>query len=237
VELVRKATLTPARLAPADLEPVRAAAGDDALDYAVVLANFHFINRVADLLHVDPDALPDSLRRFELVRRLAVRATSVLMRRMDLHVRPYTTTFAGAVAGARVGSAEALAPIAARPKIVELLELAVAERERSTLPRDTVARVQRVVEAALPAQPEEAEGFHPRPTDPVDAFAFVGTRYAARTTEAMIAALRQAGYDDVGILDLAIAVASANQWARLHRLVGLAPGLFYVAGPSGRAVA
>src|SRR5436190_19268315 len=141
VELVRKATLTPSRLEPADLVPVRAVAGDDALDYAVVLAAFHFINRVADLLHVAPDALPESLRRFELVRRLAVRATSFLMRRMDLRVRPYTTSFAGAVAGARVGSAEAFAPIAARPKIVELVELAVAERDRSTLPRATVARI------------------------------------------------------------------------------------------------
>jgi len=222
---------------PADLEPVRAVAGDDALDYAVVLAAFHFINRVADLLHVDPDALPASLRRFELVRRLAVRATSVLMRRMDLRVRPYATTFADAVAGVRVGAPEAFAPVAARPKIVELVALAVAERERSTPPRDTVARIHRAVEAALPTGREDAEGFHARPADPVDAFAFVGTRYAARTTEEMIAALRRAGYDDVGILDLAIAVASANQWARLHRLVGLAPGLFYVAGPSGRAVA
>src|SRR5262249_44117340 len=159
------------------------------------------------LLRVDPDALPESLRRFELVRRLAVRATSVLMRRMDLRARPYATTFADAVGGARVGSAEAFAPIAARPKIVELVELAVAEREGSTLPRETIARIQRVVEAALPARPEEAEGFHARPADPVDAFAFVGTRYATRTTEEMIAALRRAGYDDVGILDLAIAVA------------------------------
>src|SRR5690242_12945685 len=92
VELVRKATLAPARLTPADLDPVRAAAGDDALEYAAVLAAFHFINRVADLLHVDSDALPESLRRYELVRRIAVRATSVLMRRMDLRLRPYTKT-------------------------------------------------------------------------------------------------------------------------------------------------
>jgi len=212
---------------------VRATAGDDALDYAVVLSAFHFINRVADLLHVDPDALPESLRRCDVVRRLAVRATSVLMRRMDLRVRPYATTFADAVSGVRVGSPGAFAPVAARPKIVELVVHAVAEREGSTLPRDTVARVQRVVEAVLPSGPEEAEGFHARPADAVDAFAFVGTRYAARTTEDMIAALRRAGYDDVGILDLAIAVASANQWARLHRLLGLAPGLFYIVARPG----
>ena len=36
------------------------------------------------------------------------------------------------------------------------------------------------------------------------------------------------GYDDIPILDLAIAVAEANQWARIHRLLGLGPELFYV---------
>ena len=41
-------------------------------------------------------------------------------------------------------------------------------------------------------------------------------------------ALQRAGYDDLGILDLAIAVSDANQWARTHRLLGLAPELFYV---------
>jgi hypothetical protein len=234
---VRKAALAPARLAPSDLDPVRAVAGDDALDYAVVVAAFHFINRVADLLHVDPEALPESLRRWEPVRRIGVRAASVLMRRMDLRVRPYTTTFAEAVAraGPALGSAEMLAPVAVRPKVVELIALARAERERSTVPRDALVRIHALVEAALPARPEEAEGFHPRPADPVEAFAFVGTRYAARTTESMIAALRHAGWDDLGILDLAIAVATANQWARLHRLTGLAPDLFYVG--AGRAVA
>jgi alkylhydroperoxidase family enzyme len=42
----------------------------------------------------------------------------------------------------------------------------------------------------------------------------------------MIQALRTQGLDDLRILDLAIAVADANQWARLRRLVGLPPGLF-----------
>src|SRR5262249_21962729 len=132
--------------------------------------------------------------------------------------------------------AETLAPVAARPKVVELIALAIEERERSTLPRDTVARIHRAVEAALPARAEEADGFHPRPAAPIDAFAFVGTRYGARTTEEMIGALRRAGHDDLGILDLAIAVAMANQWARLCRLTGLAPGIFYV-GDAARAVA
>jgi len=162
--VVRKATLAPARLAPADLEPVRAVAGDDALDYAVVMAAFHFINRVADLLHVDPEALPESLRRFEAFRRIAVRVASVLMRRMDLRVRPYPTSFPDAVARATpmlarttaLAPAEVLAPVAARPKVVELVALAIEERERSTVPRDTLMRIHRAVEAALPARREEA---------------------------------------------------------------------------------
>jgi hypothetical protein len=81
--------------------------------------------------------------------------------------------------------------------------------------------VQRVVEAALPRSAKDAAGFHARPQDPVDAFAFVGTRYAYRTTPELIAALRRGGHDDLAILDLAIAVADGNQWARLHRLAGL----------------
>jgi hypothetical protein len=44
----------------------------------------------------------------------------------------------------------------------------------------------------------------------------------------MIDALRATGFDDLAILDLAIAVADANQWARTHRLLGLDPALFYV---------
>ncbi len=245
VDLVRKATFEPAQLTPADLEPVRAIVGDGALDHALVVATFHFINRVADLLHVEPEVLPASLRRFDVVRRVMVRAMSIPMRRMDLAVRPYATTYEEAVArlapvlarttGAAPG--ERLRPLAARPKLIEVLQLALEERERSTVDRDTLARIHRTVETALPACPDDVAGFHARPSDPVEAFAFVGTRYAQRTTADMIRALRRDGRDDVAILDLAIAVASANQWARLHRLAGLAPDLFYVAGVSGRRVA
>ena len=56
----------------------------------------------------------------------------------------------------------------------------------------------------------------------------MGTRYAYRTTPDMIEALRQEGFDDIGILDLAIAVAEANQWARIHRLLNLNPKLYYL---------
>ena len=111
-----------------------------------------------------------------------------------------------------------------------LAGLVLEERDRaSSLDRAALAHVHRTVEAALPRSAEDATGFHARPADPVDGFAFVGTRYAQRTTPESIAALRRAGYDDLGILDLAIAVADANQWARMFRLAGLPPSLFLLA--------
>ncbi len=234
VDLVRRAHEAPALLRPADLDPLRAVAGDDALDYLLVLCAFHFINRIADLLAVPPEVLPVALRRFEPLRRLGVRMASMLLRRMDLANRPDRTSFEDActrveaVVGRSV--AAALEPLRPRPKVVESLALALEERDgASSLDSATLARVHRVVEAALPRSAGDAAGFHPRPEDPLDAFAFVGTRYAPRTTPAMIAALRGTGYGDLGILDLAVAVADANQWARMHRLAGLPPDLFLVA--------
>jgi hypothetical protein len=235
---VRAAHAAPAHLSPRDLAPLRAVAGDGALDYVLVLGSFHFINRIADLLDVDPDApLPEALRRFELVRRLGVRIASRILARMDLANRTDPTSYAEAVRraaplverslGRPVG--DALARLAERPKLVEVLALALAERdERSTLDRATLTRVQRTVEDALPRSLDDSTGFHARPADPVEAFAFVGTRYPARTTLAMVDALRRAGWGDLGILDLAIAIADANNWARMHRLLDLAPELLYV---------
>jgi alkylhydroperoxidase family enzyme len=220
-------------------------AADGALDYVLVIGAFHFINRIADLLGVDPEVLPERLRRFELLRRLGVRLGALVLGRMDLANREYRRSYDEALAslapvftratGGTPGNA--FAPLRARPKLLEVVQLAFEEREeRSQLARDTLALIHRTVEAALPATAEEASGFHARPAHPVAAYAFVGTRYAARTTRDMVEALRRAGYDDAGILDLAIAIADANQWARMHRLLGLAPELFYVAAPaSGRA--
>ncbi len=231
VDLVRRAHDAPALLRPADLEPLRAIAGDDALDYLLVLCAFHFITRIADLLAVPPEVLPPALRRVETVRRLGVWMTSLLLRRMDLANRPDRASFVDARArvetllGRPVG--DALEPLRARPRVIESIALALDERDRaSSLDRATLAHVHRTVEAALPRSAEDVTGFHARPADPVGGFAFVGTRYAHRTTPAAIAALRHAGYDDLGILDLAIAVADANQWARMCRLAGLPPELF-----------
>ena len=216
--------------------------GDGALDYVLVMGSFHFVNRIADLLHVDPEALPERLRRFEWVRRLGVRAASRLIARMDLAVRPYDVTYEQAVDGISSAVTHAtrrplrdeLMPLASRPKLIEVLRLALEERDvRSLLSRETLARVHRLVEAALPAGAEDVEGVHPRPADPVEAFVFVGTRYAHRATQDMVGALRAARYGDLGILDLAIAIADANQWARTYRLLGLAPGLFYVGARDG----
>lgn len=243
--LARKAHEAPRLLEESDLLPLRALVGEGALEYAGVLAALHFINRIADLLDVDPEAVPESVRRVEIVRRAGVWVASRIMRRMNLAIGPYENGFEAAREAARPAVETALGhrleneldPLAARPALVETLRHVLEERDvRSSLDRDTLARVHAVVENALPAASEATTGFHARPSDPVDAFAFVGTRYAYRTEKPMIDALRAAGYDDLGILDLAIAIADANQWARLWRLTGTRAELFrLVAAPTAPA--
>jgi len=227
---VRRCHERPARLSKDDLTPLRNIAGDAALDYVLVLGGFHFINRMADLLHVDSEFVPDALSRIGFMRRVAIFVASKLFTRMDLVNRPYDRTFEQACREMQPAFRRAtgrdldgdLDPLRARPKLVEVLRLALEERDvASSLPRSVTARVHALVEEYLPSRAEEADGFHARPADPLEAFVFVGTRYAARTTPEMIQRLRGIGYDDVGILDLATAVADANQWARLHRLLGL----------------
>lgn len=246
IALVRKTYEQPARLNSSDLDSIREIAGDGALDYALVIGAFHFINRIADLLHVDPEVLPDPLRRLEFLRRLTVRLASVILTKMDLGNRDYRVSYEQALEnlaplferamGKRLE--DEFAPLKSRPKLIEALRLSLEERDiRSSLDRETLAKVHQTVEGALPASIEEAalsagideaEGFHTHPKDPIEAYAFVGTRYAYRATKDMIDALREKGYDDMGILDMAIAIADANLWARVHRLVGIEPGLFYV---------
>lgn len=225
-------------MGPEDLATLRGLVGDGAIDYAVVLGAFHYINRIADLLHVDSEALPESLRRFEFLRRLSVRVAGRMFRQMDLKNRTFDESFeqvrdkfAAAYRDATGKEVDGrLEPLRARPQAVEALRLGLEERfERSTVDRETLALIHRGVEASLPANAEEATGFHRRPSDPLEAFVFVGTRYAARTTAEMIEALRKAGYDDLGILDLAHAVADANQWARMSRLLNLEPALLSIA--------
>lgn len=237
IVLVRKAYEQPARLEPKDLIPIREIAGDGALDYALVVVSFHFINRVADLLGIFTEFLPITLRRFEFLRRMAVQLLSVVIARMDLSNREYGISYDDAVnsmaplfedsMGRPPGDEfESIMP---RPKLIEVIRLALEERDRhSSLDRRIMAKIHRTVEQALPKSADDMEGFHTRPDDPIEDFAFVGTRYAYRTTKRMIDVLRGEGFDDLGLLDLAIAIGDANQWARLYRLLGLPPELFYL---------
>ncbi len=227
--LARKAQAQPKLLSTGDLDALRALVGDSALDYALVVAGFHFVNRVADLLDVDPEGLPEGLRRFEPLRQFAGKGAALLFRKaMDLSTRPYDKSYDEALEGVApvfervVGRAlkDDLEALRNRPTLVEAIQIMLEERESSNLDAAVLARIDRAVEDALPATAEEAEGLHARPEDPVEAFAFVGTRYAYRSSEAMINALHREGYDDRGILELAIAIAHANQWARLRRLLG-----------------
>lgn len=238
--MARKSVEAPARLAPADLRPLRDLVGDGAIDYAIVCTAFHFINRIADLLDVPPESIPEGLRRFEPLRKASVWLGSLVMGRMDLDNRRYAATFEQAAAeldpvfraaaGAPLG--DRLDALAGRPHVLEVFRHALEERDvRSSLDRSTIATVHAVCADALPADRDEAFGFHARPDDPVEAFAFVGTRYPARTTEAMIDALRERGFDDLGVLDLAIAVADANQWLRLSSLLDLDRDLFLLPAP------
>jgi alkylhydroperoxidase family enzyme len=213
---------------------LRAAAGASALAYVLVLGSFHYVNRIADLLHVDSDFLPEPLLRFGALRRVGVSIGSRVLATMDLANRPYAADYEEALAAMspvflRATGREPgvdLEALRERPAMIEVLRHSLEERdERSLLSRTEAARVHALVEQALPASVDEARGFHARPADPVEAFVFVGTRYAARTTEGMVEALRAAGHDDLRILDLAHAVADANQWARMHRLLALDPGI------------
>jgi hypothetical protein len=203
---------------------------DAALTYVLVIGAFHYINRIADLLHVDSEILPSGLERFPLLRRATIFLASKLFARMDLANRRYPDSFETACAKMSPVFERAtgrplageLDPLRPRPQMVEVLRHCLEERdERSSLTREQRARVDALVEQSLPRSLADAEGFHPRPSNAFDAFVFVGTRYAARTTPEMVDALRAEGMSDLGILDLAHAIADANQWARVHRLLGL----------------
>jgi alkylhydroperoxidase family enzyme len=216
---------------------LRKIVGDDVHDYLLVIASFHFVNRIADLLDVPLEGLPKPLRRIKFLRRLTLRVAGFLLSKMDLANREYLLTYDNAMINLRSSLKStsekelesAMAVFKPRPKLVEVFQLLLAERDsRSSLDRKVLAKIHAAVEKALPATVIDAQGIHPIPDDPIEAFAFVGTRYAFRTTKQMIDGLRQEGYDDLGILDLAIAVADANLWARMYRLVGLKPELFYL---------
>jgi AhpD family alkylhydroperoxidase len=230
VGLCTKSCHGAASLCPADLAPLKSMVEDSALDYLLCIGAYHYVNRIADLLHVDPEVLPRPLRRVEPLRRLITGLASRMMRKsMDLSTKLYTDRYEHALAALTPifedqhghGPGEALGVFRARPKILEDLMIDLQERRESTLVRPIMAKVCAVVSAALPRSVDDVSSIHPRPKDPVEAFAFVGTRYAHRATADMVAALRQTGLDDLGILDLTVAIAASNKWERVCRLAGV----------------
>jgi len=178
--LIRKNFDCPARLVPADLDQLREIVGDGALDYTLVIGLFHFIDRMADLLHVAPEALPKSLRRFEFLRRLTVRIASLIMSKMDLQNRKFNSSYEETLEnitplfeqamGRKPG--DVFAPVKSRPRLIEVFRFILEERViHTSLNRETLANIHRTVEDALPADIEDAKGFHERPENPVEAFA------------------------------------------------------------------
>jgi alkylhydroperoxidase family enzyme len=92
------------------------------------------------------------------------------------------------------------------------------------LDRAMLAAAGKAVAAALPASRADVTGFHARPEDPLEALAFVATRYAARTTDALVDAVRQArGCNDAELTDIFYAIAMCNCWERMDRLLAHMP--------------
>lgn len=222
IALARKTVFEPARLAPDDLEPLVAVYGQrGTLELVSYVASFHFINRIADLVGIQSD-VPLVQPGWAWLRRLGVRLQGWAMGRfLDLEDRD-----AGVDAAAALAEAEAvLGPfppgyrdVVKAPNVAAFLTTVADVMRR--LPPDLVARVAPVVAAALPASEEEATGFHARPSDPVDALAFVGTRYAARTTDAMVDAVRErTGWGDPELTDLFYAISMHNAFERMNRLL------------------
>jgi hypothetical protein len=235
VTLSRKAQSNPAGLNPSDLQPLRQLVGDGALEYVLVLCSFHCITRIADLMGAEPDT-PAPLRRFEPVRRLAIRAAGLWLRIVGTGGRNYCRSYQQAIEAVRPLFEQAagqppgdhLRALSPRPQLVEAVQLILEEQlERSSLPLSTLARVHRTVEDHLYSGNEE-RGATWNQNDPFEDFVATGTRYPHRTTAAVVDALRETGFDDLGVLDLAVAVADANMWARFHRLMGLPSELYYV---------
>ena len=235
--MIRKSIEKPALLTPADLIPLRQVVGSSALDYARVIAAFHFMNRMADLLGVAHEILPDKLRSYKPLRRASIQLMGYFMTRMDLANRSYEISYQQALAKitpvfeAVTGRApqDEFENLRERTKLIEIIQLMLEERQSSTgLDKTTIIKIQRTVEAALPTGAAQTQGPLEHRDDPVEDFTTIGTRYSHRADSGLIEALRAAGYEDRSILDLALTVAYANDWARVYRLYGLDPNLFYL---------
>ncbi len=221
-ELVHKSVIAPARLEPQHLAKLVGVYGQNgALELVAVLVSFHFINRIADLVGIRSE-LPLIQRRWARLRRLGVRLQGRMMGRMlDLSNREIEVDTRAALREAN----EVLGPLPGGYKAVLDLPnvaafLAGVARITRQLDPVMVERVSEMVADALPTCEAEAVGFHARPSDPIEALAFVGTRYAVRTSDAMVTAVREKyGYGDPELTDLFYAISMRNALERMHRLL------------------
>lgn len=224
--LARQSVVAPARLGPGDLSAVARAYGPRAaVDVVAYTGAFHFINRIADLVGIESD-FPVIQRRFRGLRRLGIRLQGWAMGKWaDLSRQTVAVDVDAALAEAEA----VLGPLPAGfsalrdvPNVAAYLTT-ITEVTRQIDP-ELLERVSRGVAEALPSRADEALGFHPRPADPVDALIFVGTRYAARTTDALVDAVREkTGYGDAELTDLFYAISMRNGVERMFRLLAAAP--------------
>jgi hypothetical protein len=221
-DLVQKALIAPARLEPGDLAEVTACYGHTgALEILSMLASFHFINRIADMVGIQSD-LPLVQPRWSSLRHLGVRLQGWVMGRLlDLSNREIEVD----VDAALDETQEVLGPLPPgyrdlrkAPNVAAFLTT-IAAVVRQIDP-ELLTRVTPVVAEALPSGEAEAFGFHARPADPIDALAFVATRYAVRTTDSMIGAIREKyGLGDPELTDLFYAISMRNAFERMDRLL------------------
>jgi hypothetical protein len=222
-DLARKSVRAPTLLAPSDLAPLSAAVGaSGALEVVGMLGAFHFVNRVADLVGIESET-PIVQRRFRWLRSFGIRLQSAVMRRaLDLSNRPVEIDVDAVLIETEKLRGE---PLPAGYRLLTLAPNVAAWAHRMALEWPSIdpslaARVRKGVRSALPSGDEDVEGVHPRPSDPVDALVFVGTRYPARTTDALMQAARgTAGYDEAGLTDLVFAISACNAWERVDRLL------------------
>jgi len=220
--LVRKCTLQPALLGTSDLDDVVAHYGvTAAVDVTGYIYSFHFINRIADLVGIRSD-LPLIQSHWSWLRRIGVRLQGAMMRRvMDLRHCDVEVDVDQGIARmeAIVGPLpRGFSSLRAAPNVAGLLHTVADTAER--LDPGLLSAIGASVRAALPANEDEALGFHRRPSDPLEALVFVGTRYPTRTTDEMVDAVRRSrDFDDRGILNVFFAIAMHNGLERMRRLL------------------
>ncbi len=222
-ELARRSVRAARVLSPADLAPLaREIGAGGALEAVGMVGYFHFVNRVADLVGIERE-IPIVRRRWRWLRSLGVRLQGrALARMLDLSNRPVEVDVEKLLAEtARLRGAPlpaGYASLALAPNVAAWAHR-MAQEWPGLDPR-LRKRVEQGVRDALPACDEDVEGVHPRPSDPLDALIFVGTRYAARATDALVEAVRRsAGLDDDALTDLVFAISACNAFERVDRLL------------------